>query len=106
LNLRKIISRLLFIAFISLPTIGFSQDLDERSPQHRYTSKQSQKAEKKKAAKRQKAILADKKAREHAQQIQDKQTRKRMKQSRHEADRINANKRKFFLTRWFTKKHR
>ena len=40
------------------------------------------------------------------QKIQTKEVRKRMKKSKRKANRINENKREFFLTRWFRPKHR
>jgi len=43
---------------------------------------------------------------EHHKKIQSKDTQKRMKQSKKKSARINANKREFFLKRWFKRKKR
>ena len=40
------------------------------------------------------------------QKIQTKEVRKRMKQSKRKANRVNENRREFFLIRWFSPKHR
>lgn len=70
-------------------------------------SSQQKAAEKKKEKQKVEAEKAEKKGVKQQIKIQDKQTRKRMKQSRKEADRINnkEHKKGFFLFRPFKKKH-
>ena len=69
-------------------------------------SNQQKAAEKKKEKQKAEAEKAEKKGIKQKYKMQDKATRKRMRQSRREADRVNSNKRKgFFLTRWLKKKN-
>jgi len=101
---RKII---LIIAFL-LPIAAFAQDkeLNAHSPSPTPSTHLQKAAEKKKAVQRAKSEKDEAKGVKRLQKMQTKEVQKRMRKSRREANRINANKKKFFLVRWFQKKHR
>jgi hypothetical protein len=55
-------------------------------------------------ADRKKKHARDKELKNYQKHLQTKETRKRMKETKAKSERINGNKREFFLKRWF--KHR
>ena len=88
-----------------MPKIGHTQDVDARSPHVNGGSSQQQKANKKKDDKKKLTEKAIEKGRKRHLKFQTKNTKKMMKKSKHSSSNWNANKREFFLKRWFTKKH-
>ena len=91
--------------FLCIPKFGHTQDIDARSPHVNGGSSQQQKADKKKVEKKQLTEKAIEKGRKRNLNFQTKNTKKMMKKSKHSSSNWNANKREFFLKRWFTKKH-
>lgn len=87
---------LLIILFLSSNT--FAQKAKEAKP-----TKAQKKAEGKKAEQLKNEKQMEQSGKEFHFSIQTKETQKRMKQSKREANRINANKRKPFWERWFVK---
>ena len=94
---------LVFFLFFSFITYGQEIGTNARSPKPAPMSKLEKEAVKKKQKKQKKIEKADEKARKDHLKIQTKDVRKRMKKSRKEGNRVNANKQEFFMKRWFRK---
>jgi hypothetical protein len=66
------------------------------------SSRAQRKVAKQKWKEQRKVDMEEKKAvKEHHKRLQTKQTRKRMKQEKKKGDKMRANKKEFFLVRWF-----
>ncbi|MBI3501436.1 MAG: hypothetical protein HY063_06540 [Bacteroidetes bacterium] len=99
---------LVFFLFISFPV--FSQD-NKETPTEKKNDVETRRMKRKKAKAEWKAKRneerADKKAvRAHEKSLQTKATRKRMHRDQRRANRINQNKKEFFLIRMFKPKPR
>ncbi len=88
-----------------VPIKALSQDIDARSPHSNGGAPQQVKADKKKAAQAALKEKAIEKGRQRHMKLQSKNTKKMMKKSKHSSSNWNANKKEFFLKRWFRKKH-
>ena len=102
---KKVFKRFILIVVLLFPLLVIAQEtpnvvVGPRSPQQR-------EAEKKQAKLKQKAEKEQQKGIKQRYKMQDKATRKRMRQSRREAERVNHNqpKKGFFLFRPFKKRH-
>ena len=94
---------LLFFLFVSAPAFSQETKADKKN------DVENARAKRKKAKAEWKAKRAeersDKRAvRNHEKRLQTKATRKRMHKDQRHANRINQNKREFFLIRWFKPK--
>ena len=98
---------LLAFSFLLASAFAFSQQIETNalSPKAAVHSSKEKEALKKKEKQRVKMEKAEAQGRKNHMKLQDKATRKRMRQSRHDANRINSNKKEFFLTRWFRGRH-
>ncbi len=99
---------LLFFLFASAPV--FSQDKTDAKSEKKNDVESSRIKRKKAKAEwkaKRKEERADKKSvSDHEKALQTKATRKRMHKDQRKANRINANKREFFIVRWFKPKPR
>lgn len=93
------------MAFLILPSITFSQDVDARSPSPNSGSVQQIKADRKKEKLQKEAAKGIEKGKKRHEKLQSKNTKKMMKQSKRKSKQWNEHKKEFFLTRWFRKKH-
>ncbi|MDP4267498.1 MAG: hypothetical protein Q8880_08700 [Bacteroidota bacterium] len=101
MKLRKYIILLLISnMFITFPFLSFSQGLPKEAQKQQKAIDEKKKAREKENQKIYKAAL------KKQQKIQTKETRKRMKEMNAKANRVNENKREFFLKRWFSKKQK
>ena len=89
---------LLFVFFAVFIGNAYSQ-----SPK-KLIEKQKEKIEKKKAQRANEAMAMYEKGLKRHLKVQSKDTKKRMRKSMRKADRINDNRREFFLKRWFAGK--
>lgn len=99
----KIIFATLLLCCMS--SLGFSQDIDARSPKPNGGSSQQVKADKKKEKQKAMATKAIEKGKKRHEKLQAKNTKKMMKKSKKKSKQWNQNKKDFFLKRWFTRKH-
>jgi len=93
---RKII---FFIAFITIPAFAFSQTNASKSPP---TSRAQRQADKKAWKQKRLQDRAEKKKIKEYQKAT--QTKKVLKKDRKHANRVNQNKREFFIKRWFDRR--
>lgn len=101
----KNISKFIFLFFVFLmPASIIAQDAPkDKAPA---TSRVQRKAAKKKWKEQRKLEMDQKKAvKQHHKRIQTKETRKRMRKEKKKSDKMRANKREFFLVRWFKFRH-
>lgn len=99
---------ILFFLFASVP--AFSQDKPDAKTEKK-NDVESSRIKRKKAkaewkAKREEERADKKSVRDHEKALQTKATRKRMHKDQRHANRINQNKKEFFLIRWFKPKPR
>ncbi|MCW3103645.1 MAG: hypothetical protein JWO09_2085 [Bacteroidetes bacterium] len=98
----KSLSRKLILIFICLLPLGLAAQEAPAKEKAPATSRVQKKAAKKKWKEQRKMEMDQKKAvKQHHKRIQTKETRKRMKQEKRRSDKLRANKREFFLVRWF-----
>ncbi len=101
----RLSAKLVVLLIALLPLFATAQDINARSPQpNKKATSQQQKAEKKKERQRIKMENAEAQNLKHAEKLQTREVRKRMKKSRKKADAWNAHRKEFFLKRWFRKK--
>ena len=101
------IRRKLFLLLIAaLPFLSSAQDVNSNSPKpNKGSTRMQKKAEKKKEKQKIQQENSEAQNLKHAEKLQTKEVRKRMKKSRKKADNWNSHRREFFLKRWFRKKH-
>src|ERR1051325_7264036 len=106
--MKRLTALLSFLFLVAVGPTSFAQEIgtDAKSPTVIPHSSQERKAFQKKEAQRIKAEKAIEKGKKKHLKMQTKEVRKRMKKSQKESERINGNKKKFFLVRWFSKKQR
>jgi hypothetical protein len=99
---------LLPVTFLALifffPMFGFSQEAaSKKEQQQEPKSSWAQRREGKKQWKEQRKndFEEKKKIKDHAKRLQTKKTLRRMKDDKNKAERNNANKKEFFLKRWY-----
>ncbi len=99
---RKIIFLLIIIAPVSI----LAQEQKSEKDKAPASTHAQRKAAKIKWKEQRKIEMEEKKAiKEHHKRIQTKETRKRMRKEKHMGDKMRANKKEFFLVRWFKYKH-
>ena len=98
--MRTISKKLFFLFICFLPLVSLSQEAPkDKAPA---TSRAQRKAAKQKWKEQRKIDMQQKKAvKQHHKRIQTKKTRKEMRKERKKGDKLRANKREFFLIRWF-----
>lgn len=98
-SFRKLIL-LLIIVIAPLSILGQEQKSEkDKAPASTHSQR---KAAKQKWKEQRKTEMQEKKAiKEHHKRIQTKETRKRMRKEKHMGDKMRANKKEFFLIRWF-----
>ena len=95
---RKIIIILIALAPFSIPAQEQKSEKD-KAPASTHAQR---KAAKKKWKEQRKIEMGEKKAiKEHHKRIQTKETRKRMRKEKKRGEKMRANKKEFFLIRWF-----
>lgn len=90
------------ILIVLLPFISSAQEIG--SQQALPKTKTERRMEKKKWQKERKLKFAEEKKLKNHRKIQTKAVQKRMKKNKKKSERINENKREFFLQRWFSRK--
>lgn len=101
--MKSLYKKIIFLIICLLPLAAHAQDQakkdDNKAPA---TSRVQRRAAKKKWKEQRKAEMEDKKAvKAYHKRLQTKKTLRRMKQEKKKSDRLRANKREFFLVRWF-----
>jgi hypothetical protein len=97
----KILRILLLLIILGLPSYIYAQDKGD-SKSSAPTSRAQRMADKKKWKEQRLKAHQDKKmVKQHHKMLQTKKVQKRMKKNKRKAERINDNKREFFLKRWF-----
>ena len=97
----KFISKKVFFLFICLmPFVVFAQEAPkDKAPA---TSRAQRKAAKQKWKEQRKMDMEHKKmVKQHHKRLQTKETRRGMKREKKKGEKLRANKREFFLIRWF-----
>ncbi len=105
MSIKKILTCLCLVAFFSIPSISFGQDVDARSPKPNSGSSQQIKADKKKEKQKKEAAKGIEKGKQRHEKLQAKDTKKMMKKSKRKSKRYNDGKGDPFFKRLFTKKH-
>ncbi len=91
-----------FIFFLPL-VVSAQEQTKDKAPA---TSRVQKKAAKKKWKERRKMEKEHAKSvKKHHKRLQTKQTRKTMRKEKKKGDKMRANKREFFLVRWFKNRH-
>jgi len=100
----KFLFKYIFVLSLFLvPTIALSQEAPkEKAP----TTTKAQRKKAKEKWKEQRKLERDQKktVKEHHKRLQTKETRKSMRKQKRKSERLRANKREFFLIRWFKRK--
>jgi len=104
----KIFGILILTVFLSISGVygQGTKDVNARSPVPRAAKGKAKEAEKKKIQQKKLSEKAIDKGRKRHEKLQEREVRHRMKKSKRLAAANNAHKRDFFLTRWFTPKHK
>lgn len=102
--MKSLSGKILLLFICLLPLSAISQEAPkDKAPA---TSRVQRKAAKKKWKEQRKMEMEQKKAvKQHHKRIQTKETRKRMRKEKKKSDKMRANKREFFLVRWFKSRH-
>ena len=104
----KLILRIVLFCFLFFPVPVFSQEggSSEKKNEVENARMKRKKAKAEWKAKRKEERTDRKAVGSHEKLLQTKETRKRMRKNRRKADRVNQNKREFFLIRMFKPKPR
>lgn len=95
---RKIILLLIILAPVSV----LAQEQKSEKDKAPASTHAQRKAAKKKWKEQRKIEMQEKKAiKEHHKRLQTKETRKRMRKEKRKGNKMRANKKEFFLVRWF-----
>lgn len=95
---RKIILLLIILAPVSV----LAQEQKSEKDKAPASTHAQRKAAKKKWKEQRKMEMQEKKAiKEHHKRLQTKETRKRMRKEKSKGNKMRANKKEFFLVRWF-----
>jgi hypothetical protein len=98
--------KLILLLIVLLPLFSTGQDVNARSPQpDKKTTRLQQKAEKKKEERKVKQENSEAQNLKHAEKIQTKEVRKRMKKSRKKADDWNTHHDSWFKSLFRKKNH-
>lgn len=102
--MRKKVIILLLTLLFAVPLQGQNRGTGPKEPsaKEEMSIRRQQRRESKERRRLEKA--EKKKIKAHHKRIQTNKVQKRMKKSRQTADRHNANRREFFVKRWFNKK--
>lgn len=105
-TLRQVIC--FFLLFIFSPLSISAQDSGNSEQTQKVPKNRAQRKLAKQKWKEERAKKRDDKkmVKEHHKRLQTKKVNKRMKKNKKKSERVNENKREFFLKRWFRKKHR
>lgn len=99
--MRSLYRKLIFLLICLMPLAVSAQEAPakDKAPA---TSRAQKKKAKKKWKEQRRVEKAEKKAiKAHHKRLQTKDTRKRMKQERKKGEKMRANKKEFFIVRWF-----
>lgn len=99
----------LFLIFTSIPVLSQDNIADAKTEKKNDVESARMKRQKARTewkAKRQQERAEKKAIRQHEKRLQTKETRKRMRKDRRKANRVNQNKKEFFLIRLFKPKPR
>lgn len=99
--MKKFSSKIILLLICLLPLASFTQEAapKDKAPA---TSKAHKKAAKQKWKEQRKLEKDQKKAvKQHHKRIQTKETRKNMHKEKRKGEKMRANKKEFFLIRWF-----
>jgi hypothetical protein len=100
--MKSLSRKIAFLLIILFPLGGMAQEAAKEKDKAPATSRVQRKAAKKKWKDQRKMEMEQKKAvKQHHKRLQTKETRKRMKREKRKSDKLRANKREFFLIRWF-----
>lgn len=103
----KILVSLSFILFTGISVVKAQSEGGNAGPKKTSiaSERKKRKAARKEAREQRRKERAERKAiKAYHKRLQTKTVRKRMKRNRSKAQRINDNKREFFLKRWFARK--
>lgn len=102
--MKSLFKYILVLSLCILPTVSLSQEAQSKDKAPATTKAQRKKAKEK--WKEQRKIERDQKktVKEHHKRLQTKETRKSMRKQKRKSEKLRANKREFFLIRWFKKK--
>jgi hypothetical protein len=101
----KFIVKCLFVLFLAAPVHIIAQEAPPKASAKPEGSRAKRKAERKKWKEQRKRDHAEAKAiKKHHKRIQTKETRATMRKNKRKANRVNQNKKEFFIKRWFSKK--
>jgi hypothetical protein len=100
INMKPIYKKIILLILFCLPVLVNAQEAaKDKAPA---TSRAQRQAAKKKWKEQRKMEMEQKKAvKQHHKRLQTKQTRKMMKREKRKSEKLRANKREFFLFRWF-----
>jgi hypothetical protein len=101
LAMKPFFKKIILLIIICLPFVVSAQEkaVKDKAPA---TSRAQRQAAKKKWKEQRKMEMEQKKAvKEHHKRLQTKKTRRMMKREKRKSEKLRANKREFFLIRWF-----
>lgn len=100
--MNRLFRKCILLLFIITPFFVFSQEQKTDKDKAPASTHAQRKAAKQKWKEQRKIEMEEKKAiKEHHKRIQTKETRKRMRREKHKGDKMRANKKEFFIVRWF-----
>ena len=100
--MKPFLKKLIFLFILLMPLAVHAQEAKKDDTKAPATSRVQRRAAKKKWKEQRRAEMDDKKAvKAYHKRLQTKKTLRRMKQEKKKSDRLRANKREFFLVRWF-----
>ena len=104
LLMRTIYKRIILLCVFLLPLMALGQEAakTEKQQEPKATRSQRRAAKAQWKEQRRNERAEKKKIKEHSK-IQSKKVRRRTKKDKQKAERVNQNKREFFLKRWFSK---
>lgn len=100
------IKKILLPLILILPIALFAQDNSGNSEQQKTPTSRAQRKLAKQKWKEERAKKRDdrKMVKQHHKRLQTKTVQKRMKKNKKKSERVNDNRREFFLKRWFKRK--
>ncbi|MGQ0827707.1 MAG: hypothetical protein ACT4ON_04870 [Bacteroidota bacterium] len=102
----KLLFRICVLVFICLMPLGGTAQEAKSKDKPPASSRAQRKAAKEKWKEQRQADKEHKKAvKAHHKRLQSKNTRKQMKKEKRKSEKLKANKREFFLVRWFKNRH-
>jgi len=102
ISMKNLFRKIILVLIIIAPISVIAQEQKSEKDKAPASTHAQRKAAKKKWKEQRKIEMEDKKAvKKHHKRIQTKETRKKMREEKHKGDKMRANKKEFFLIRWF-----